>query len=312
MFQPKMCQYSLWPNCQNSCKFCLKREHNFYSIDEQHKIISYIQNNIKYIDWKNDYSYGISLLGGEIYYINDKSLQQSLLSLIDTIINNVLLVSNNKYCKYSTVTNGIYDPTFLYQIIDKIIYKTDISKIDINFSYDLKYRYKSEHDRLLVLKNINDFSKRYKYNVGVQMILTQYVINLWKKNNNIIDNILNDIGNTNNLQLLYPHPIMTGYTLNDFFFNRHDFLSFLRFLKHKYYDIYCSFILSTKNSSLFKYTGLKIRNTITDIDYTAQPVLSDGKEILNPKCKHSMLYKCYSDTDKCMMCDIINFDIDTL
>ena len=101
---------------------------------------------------------------------------------------------------------------------------------------------------------------------------------------------------------------MTGYILNDFYFNRHDFLMFLRFLKNNYYNIYCSFILSTKNSSIFKYTGLKVRNKISNIDDTAQPVLSDGKEILNTKCKHSVLYKCYADTDQCMMCDIINFD----
>lgn len=307
-FMPKMCQYSLWPNCQNSCKFCLKKEHTFYTKDEQLKLINYIINNIDNIDWKNEFSYGISLLGGEIYYINDKDLQHAFLALIDKIIDKILLVSQNAYCKYSTVTNGIYDPSFLYTVIDKIIDKTNISKIDINFSYDLKYRYKNENDRCLVLKNINDFSQHYNYKVGVQMILTQNLINLWKSNCNIIDNILKDIGKNNNLQFLYPHPIMTGYKLDDFYFNRHDFLEFIRFLRNNYYDIYCSFILSTKNSSIFKYTGLKVRNKISDINDKSQPVLSDGKEILNPKCGHSVLYKCYADTDICMMCDIINFD----
>lgn len=34
------------------------------------------------------------------------------------------------------------------------------------------------------------------------------------------------------------------------------------------------------------------------------PRLSDGKEIINKKCGHSMLYQCYSDTDRCMLCDL--------
>lgn len=52
--------------------------------------------------------------------------------------------------------------------------------MDLNFSYDLKHRFKNDEDRLKVLKNINDFHNRYNYSVGVQMILTQHVINEWK------------------------------------------------------------------------------------------------------------------------------------
>ena len=52
--------------------------------------------------------------------------------------------------------------------------------VDINFSYDLKYRYKNENDARHVLKLINEFHERYDYGVGVQMILTQNLINLCK------------------------------------------------------------------------------------------------------------------------------------
>ena len=51
-----------------------------------------------------------------------------------------------------------------------------INKVDLNFSYDLKYRYKNENDRILALNNIKKFHDRYNYSVGVQMILTQYLI----------------------------------------------------------------------------------------------------------------------------------------
>ena len=39
--------------------------------------------------------------------------------------------------------------------------------VDINFSYDLKYRYKNENDARHVLKLINEFHERYDYGVGV-------------------------------------------------------------------------------------------------------------------------------------------------
>ena len=35
------------------------------------------------------------------------------------------------------------------------------------------------------------------------------------------------------------------------------------------------------------------------------PILSDGKEVLMD-CGHSILYKCYADSDKCCLCDIQN------
>ena len=75
------------------------------------------------------------------------------------------------------------------------------------------------------------------------------------------------------------------------------------------FNVYKSFIQSTKNSALFKYTGYHNRD---NPDVTQQPVLCDGKEIINPICGHSALYQCYSDTAKCMMCDIQNFDTNEL
>ena len=87
--------------------------------------------------------------------------------LIDDIIEKVLKVSPNPECKFSSVTNGIYDPAFLFKVIDKINEVVGMSKVDLNFSYDLKYRYKSEADRLQVLKNIKLFHERYDYLVGV-------------------------------------------------------------------------------------------------------------------------------------------------
>ena len=300
-----MVQFGVWSNCCNACDFCLREERIPYSKEKQLYYLDMIKKNIEYIDWKDKFSYGISLLGGELYYITDKDLQKSFLELIDVIIEKILKVSPNPECKYSTVTNGLYDPTFLYQVIDKIVKEVGLKAIDVNFSYDLKYRFKSEEDRLKVLKNINDFHKRYNYNVGVQMIMTQYVINEWKAGRFDVNKFMEEEIPGNYLTFLYPHPIRTGKKLDDFNFNRTDFLDFIQYLKDECYNVYLSFLHSTKNSGTFKYTGLQNR-VYPSVD--AQPVLSDGKEIINENCGHSIIYKCYSDCDDCVLCDLKEFD----
>lgn len=302
-----MVQYAVWSNCCNECKFCLRRERIPYSKEKQLWQLNKIKKNLDYVDWENQFSYGISLLGGELYFTQDKEVQDSFLELIDLIIEKVLKVSKNPDCRYSTVTNGLYNPEFLYKVIDKIVNAVGIQKVDINFSYDLKYRFKDEKARLLCLKNINDFHKKYNYSVGVQMILTQYVIDEWKNNNFDVNKFIEENIPGNQLCFLYPHPIETGYTLPDFNFKRSDFLRFIRYLKSANPVVYLSFLQSTKNSCVFKYTGVKERGSN---DYTEAPKLTDGKEDINPKCGHSVLYKCYTDSDKCMLCDLENLDKD--
>lgn len=300
--QGRMVQYSVWANCCNACDFCLRLERDAYTYERQLQSIKFIRNNINYIDWKDQFSYGISLLGGELYYITDNKLQSEFLLLIDDIIEKILKVSKNPECKYSSVTNGLYNPKFLFQVIDKIKDSVGLSKVDLNFSYDLKYRYKSIEDQELVKSNIKKFHERYNYCVGVQMILTQYIINLIKNNKLDLNELIETDLSGNMLTFLYPHPIRTGKNLDDFFFTRKDFLWFLSYLKNKNYQVYLNTIYSIKNSAIFKYTGYKHKNLTNK--YEQQPVLSDGKEILNKKCGHSILYQCYSDTDKCILCDI--------
>lgn len=296
-------QYGVWSDCCNNCDFCLRVMRRTTSNEWKISQIRQIQENIKSINWARDFAYGISLLGGELFYIRNKDVQNAFMELIDDIIEYVLIPCPK--ARFSTVTNGIYKPDFLYRVIDRIVEKTDITRVDVNFSYDLKYRYKSEIARQKAYNNINNFQKRYNYGVGVQMILTQNLINLWKEGKFDVKDFMAENFPNCNLQFLYPHPIHTGRILDDFFFKRNDFLAFLRYLKERDNLIYLSFINSTKNSATFKYTGLN--NKISG-DTRQIPILSGGKEEINPKCGHSILYKCYADSDKCILCDIKMLD----
>ena len=299
-----MVQYSIWSNCCNNCDFCLRKERIPYSREKQLLTLRRTRKNLDFVDWKDKFSDGISLLGGELYYIEDKELQDEFMLLIDDIIEKVLKVSPNPNVKYSTVTNGIYNPEFLYRVIDRIVDKVGIQAVDLNFSYDMKYRYKNEERRKLVLKNINDFHQRYNYKVGVQMILTQYVIDMWRRGEFDVNKFIDENIPGNTLCFLYPHPIETGLNLTDFNFKRRDLFDFLKYLKEANYFVYVSFMLSTMNSCSYKYTGLKNR---TSLDFTEETKFTDGKEILT-ECGHSILYRCYTDSDKCLLCDLMAFD----
>ena len=109
-----------------------------------------------------------------------------------------------------------------------------------------------------------------------------------------------------NLCFLYPHPIHTGKQLDDFNFKRKDFLAFLKYLKERNLRVYNDFINSTKNSGTFKYSGLDSKNPADGVDIP--PILSADKEIVQPKCQHSVLYNCYSDSSRCVLCDLYALD----
>lgn len=302
-----MVQYGVWSDCCNSCKFCLRKNRETTTNERKVQLINQIRENIKYVDWQNKFSYGISLLGGELFYVRNKDVQEAFMRLIDDICD--LILEPIPSAKFSTVTNGLYKPDFLYRVIDRIVERVGIKKVDVNFSFDLKYRYANDKMMEKARKNINDFMQRYNYTVCVQMILTQNVINLWKSGKFDVVDFVNKNFKGARLVFLYPHPINTGKVLTDFNFNRTDFLDFVSYLRQRDYEGYINFINSTKNSGTFKYTGLRDKdegenmNNIKDI-----PILSDGKESVQPRCKHSTLYQCYNDSDRCMLCDLIALD----
>lgn len=302
-------QYSLYPNCNNchkvndklvGCAFCLRLNRDIWDKPTILKSIEEIRNNIRTIDWENKFNRGISLMGGEMYYMTDKEIKSNIMQLIDDIINIILIPY--KTTRYSTVSNGMYDPNnLLFPIIDKIVEAVGTKRLDINFSYDIKYRFKDEATRQMTLNTINQFHKRYNYQCGVQTILTQYLIDdIMSGKFNIEEFEEKEIPGSN-LTFLYPHPINPLLPpLPDFNFTRKSFLNFIVYFKERYPKKYDSFYLSVENSARLKYTGTRDKFAKGN----EKPVLSDGKEIINNKCGHSVLYQCYSDCKDCMLCDL--------
>lgn len=302
-------QYGIWPNCCNACDFCLNLREAFYGVEEQINMIKNVRHNIRLLDWKNTYYHGISLLGGELYFVKDKGIQEEFLGLIDDIIELVVCKENGPLCKYSTVTNGLYDPEFLFKVLDKFEEKGLMSAVDLNFSYDLKYRFKTEERKKLCEDNIVKTVERYPdLKVNVQMILTQHLINEYNKNNNILKELEEKL-HIESINLLFPHKHNTGKTLVDFYLKRSDFLKFLYELNNRDHKKVRQFVDSIVNVDDNALIGLYRRDKIekNEINIDQLPMKEDNKTVINPKCGHSTLYQCYEDSDKCMFCDIRKF-----
>lgn len=301
-----MVQYDLWNNCSNQCDFCLIYRKRILNNEQMIERIDQIIDNINYVGdrWTTQFSDGISLLGGEVYFITNSEVQEKLMELIDHIIDKILLPNKalGHICKYSTVTNGIYQPDLLFRMIDRVVERAGIEFVDVNFSYDLKYRFHNEESRLLCLENMRKFSERYNYRIGAQMVVTEYLIDMINRGEFDISEFQTKIVPNSIVEFLYPHEVHTGKVLDDFQFPRDKFLKFLVWLKANYYENFINYCDSINNSSIFKYTGLYINE---DWSMEIEPKLSDGKEIINPACNHSVLYQCYKDSDKCILCDIL-------
>lgn len=302
-------QYGIWPNCCNACDFCLNLREAFYGVEEQINMIKNVRHNIRLLDWKNTYYHGISLLGGELYFVKDEGIQKEFLGLIDDIIELVVCKENGNLCKYSTVTNGLYDPEFLFRVLDKFKEKDLMGAVDLNFSYDLKYRFKTEERKKLCEDNIVKTVERYPdLKVNVQMILTQHLINEYNKNKNILKEIEEKL-HIESINLLFPHKHNTGKTLVDFYLKRNDFLQFLYELNATDHRKVRQFVESIVNVDDNALIGLYRRDKIekNEINIDQLPMKEDNKTVINPKCGHSTLYQCYEDSDKCLFCDIRKF-----
>lgn len=294
-----MVQYSVWPTCNNACKFCLRLCRDNWDSDFMIKRIEELRHNVRIVNWQ-EHPYGVSLMGGELYYVEDQRVIEKFLELVDDIKSIVL--DKNKEAKFSTVTNGMYDPEkFLFRVLDKI----DPYRLDFNVSFDIKYRYSSEQRKQMAIDTINRVHERYNYEVGVQTILTQYLIDAIRNGEFDIKKFEEEVIPGCQLTLLYPHPINPLLPpLPDFKFDRKSFFWMMKYLRDNFPRKYDNFYLSTINSAIFKKTGaIEMLNGNEDM----QPILADGKEIINPNCRsnHSSLYQCYSDCSKCMLCDLL-------
>ena len=112
----KILQYLLWTNCNNACKFCIRGDKSdaYSKIEDMLASIEKAKSNILSQDWSS-YKGGISIIGGELYYVEDRRLQLALLDLMHTATD-VILKKNDSTC-IVLITNLIYDDSFLKEVL---------------------------------------------------------------------------------------------------------------------------------------------------------------------------------------------------
>lgn len=304
-----MVQYGLWPNCTNKCDFCLLDDREYKTEAERLHILSIIKENIQSVDWSNKFSDGISLLGGEIFYTDSEKVKESFLDLIQLVIN--LIFKQSDTSVLSVVSNGIYNPDILLIPTLDLLKEYDVlDRFNLNFSYDVKYRFHTEESRLQCISNINLVYDKYGINPLVQTCLTQYLIDMHLNNTFNLFAFKEKYFPHSELAFLYPHKIKTGKQLDDFFFSRNSLFEFIRWMKKNNYNKQLdNFIQSVINSSQFKYTGLWDRSEINTWNEDNRKMINqeptlERKQILT-ECGHSQLYRCYSDCNRCMLCDLL-------
>lgn len=292
----KMLQYLLWTNCNNDCKFCIRGDKTdaYTNIDNMIISVRRAYESIELQDWSK-YDGGISVIGGELFYITDKRLQEELYNLFELICNKVLSICEQTHLVL--ITNLIYDTTYLETILQMFQEFGIESQIQLHTSFDTKYRYKNKEDQDLYFNNIKKLRKNYpKISITTQCIVTQYLIDAVKSNEFNIENFEDEYDVK--FALLVPLRSNLSSRLPDFFSKRSDFINFLVRLATDNPLVFRKFV----NSAKYAFTSKDFIDTQND-----EELVPSNSVQLYPSdmdCGHPDIYRCYSDSDKCMLCDI--------
>lgn len=162
-------EFLLWDNCNNNCKFCWQRE-NPRIFDHTTRLI--ILNEVIEFIKSDKFEKGSHILvcGGEIF---DKPSDFQVLSTFFFIIIQFMkqgiidLLYLNTNLIYLNI-NGLYDA--LEQLKDAGL----LERVKFTTSYDIEGRFKNEHDRNVMLANLETIGRKYpEMPIVTNMILTR-------------------------------------------------------------------------------------------------------------------------------------------
>jgi hypothetical protein len=292
----RMLQYLLWTNCNNNCKFCIRGDKSdaYTNTSDMITSVKRAYTSIKTQDWSK-YDGGISVIGGELFYVTDQKLQAELLLLFKLICEEILTKRENTHLVL--ITNLIYDVTFLENVLNIFRSFGVESQVQLHTSFDIKYRYKNTEDQNLYFNNIKRLRSTYpNIKITVQCIVTQYFIDAVTTRVFEIESFEDtyDV----KFALLVPLKSNLSIQLQDFFPKRREFINFLVKLATDNPLVFRQFV----NSAKYAFTSKDFIDTQND-----EELIPSNSAILYPdvlKCGHSDIYLCYSDSDNCMLCDI--------
>lgn len=321
-------QFQLWEECNNNCAFCYLGRNREFTNDIQKKIN--IQKVLKTL--LNDELYKkvncIAYIGGEFFQgqLKSSDVKNEFYKLI-RYTDNLLTSKKIKNCWISASLIDI-NQNDLYETL-KLFSPNNIEKVWILTSFDCKWRFKTEQERLQWIKNLYLLRQTYpKIQINVTTIFTQYFIDMYLSGEYVYFFKL-----FNSLQCSFflktPCKIINGsnrfYTkaeiskiLPGFFPTRASVLKFL----NKFKDIEQPLAYDRLFSMGYRADYLELygdrhaftyRDRIneeeyitkkTEIDISHLKYIGDEVEFQHGiTCNHSSEYTCYVDSDNCLICD---------
>lgn len=291
----KLLQFEIWHDCPNRCSFCsLGDLSKKTSDDEKISNILKVKNILQQIDWCNYDELGI--IGGELNIPLTSSLKKEFMSLIDYVIHELIIKSKIK--KFYFMSSLMNDSPIVYEIIYKFIENHISDKIMINTSYDTIGRFNTTTKHIWdnnITKITND-----DIDIHIEVILTNDFIKKYINEDKEVINLLSKY----NVDFIRP-VVGVGKKREDmpfdFFPERKKFFEFLSILKKKHPVL------------LEKFFNLKQRAVniyVMPLNKIVQRDLENGNEdISRPtlECGHSDVFSIYSDSNKCVLCDIEKF-----
>lgn len=184
----KVYEFLVWDNCKNNCSFCFQREKpRIFNKEQRKKILNEVitfLNSDRYV--KNSH---ILICGGEIF---DKP---SDFNILDTFFKKIItLMENNIIDLLYINTNLIYkDLNGVYNLLNLIKNKNLFDRLKFTTSYDLKGRFKSKEDELLMLTNLKTIKNIYpECNIVTNIILTKQVCENILNNTFVLSNFIKE------------------------------------------------------------------------------------------------------------------------
>ena len=291
-----MLQYLLWTNCNNSCKFCIRGDKLDAYTNTRDMLVSVekAKTSILNQDWSK-YSGGVSVIGGELFFIEDKTLQIALKELFIIICDKVLSVRDSVHLVL--ISNLLYDISFLREVLDIFKERNLLSQVQLHVSFDTKYRFHSEAAKTLYYENLVKVRQIYpELVITVQCILTQYLIEAINNKEFSITEF-EDRYNVK-FALLIPLKSNLSIKLPDFLPKRRDFINLLLKISVENPLTFRRFI----DSARYAFISKDFIDTQND-----EELIPSNSALLYPsvlKCGHCDIYQCYADSDKCMLCDM--------
>ena len=314
-------QYELWQTCNNNCEFCFnKSQISIINPVQQEKALEFVLLDIDNVVKLHGGNLSVELIGGEFFQgqLSTPRVKELFFNLLKKLAYYGNLGLIKQVCLFVTLTIGNQED--LFRSLDILLKdKTHNFSVWLSTSYDTRGRFRTNEQLNSWKSNMVKLSGFTDINKNTTIIFTQDFVN------NVLEGRFNfvsfqkEFGTT----LFFKHPLpplINSYYTNDLdspvgvYFNaKNKYMGEKDWFFPKRVDSLKVMSMMNSVGILDRLMGLNYRaddldskfdasgnsiKTVRDKNHNIESV----DEEKSP-CGHLLTYRCYSDSDKCMLCD---------